>query len=568
MALPFSLKIAGVNSGNDILALPSPTALTTPYVDLGSLSMTTSADGEGGSMTFDIIQRKTTSGTTPWYSDAYDNARVQFFDSRYSSTTPIFLGFISDISATILENGLGTRATVTVEDADAWLDRTIVRRTNSDPSTIMDTYLFGDASAGASTTDVSVIDKILELIGNARSDTSSQQLLNTSIISGTNRGIYTGTAQVIGAQQITVTTLRSALDQVAELSGGLFEIQYRYFIDNDGRLNYGPKQTAISFASAPAEIVTDPADARTGSTTTTTRLLAREIAVGLDHGSIVKGIFTQVPLALAKGDSNRASYTIQNPTNQPYFRTYDGAYWTSNTPQGQGASRDGAGLTTRNGPRPDEVFTGPKVLQDITGSAIYSRGKKISDLTRGTFVSRAKPIRTVTFVIGGGNLSQTSSPDWSYGYTQGYALDAAVSSVSRAGTTATINTATDHRVAVGDTVTIALSSGPTGYAALNGTWTVIAPVTATSFTFTTVTTGTISGAGAVGTIYRLVKGWFAGAYVKVNAPMLGLANVYLYIPTVTMRFAEGGGTYQAEYEIQADYRRLMLSGLKGITPGG
>jgi hypothetical protein len=564
MALPFSLKIAGVNSGNDILALPSPTALTTPYVDLATLSMTTSADGEGGSMTFDIIQPKTPSGTTPWYSDAYDNARVQFFDSRYSATTPIFLGFISDISATLLENGLGTRATVTVEDADAWLDRTIVRRTNIDPSTVMDVIV----ESNPTQTDREMIDKILRQIDLGRTDAASQQLLNTSVISGTTRAIYTGTAQTVGPQTITITTLRSALDQIAEASGGLYEIQYRYFIDNDGRLNYGPKETALTYASAPAEIVTDPADVRTGSTTTTTRLLAREIAVGLDHGSIVKGIFMQVPLALAKYDSNQATPVTSNPTNAPYFRTYDGAYWTSNTPNGQGLSRGGAGLASRNGPRPDEVFTGPKVVADLTGASAYARGKKISDLTRGTFVSRAKPIRTVSFVIGGGNLSQTSSPDWSYGYSQGYALDAPVSAASRTGTTATITTSTAHRVAVGDTVTIALSSGPTGYTALNGTWTVTAPVTATTFTFTTVTTGTITLNTAVGTIYRLVKGWFAGAYVKVNAPMLGLSNVYLYIPTVTMRFAEGGGTYQAEYEIQADYRRLMLSGLKGITSGG
>jgi hypothetical protein len=567
MALPFSLKIAGVNSGNDILALPSPTALTTPYVDLGTLSMTSSADGDGGSMTFDIIQRKTPSGTTPWYSDAYDNARVQFFDSRYSSTTPIFLGFISDISATLLENGLGTRATVTVEDADAWLDRTIVRRATSDPSTVMDTFI----ETNPTQTDQEMIDKILRQIDLGRTDATSQQLLNTSVISGTTRGIYTGTAQTIGAQTFVVTTLRSALDQIAEVSGGLYEIQYRYFIDNDGRLNYGPKETAQTFASAPAEIVTDPADVRTGSTTTTTRLFAREIAVGLDHGSIVKGIFTQVPSAIAKFDSNNATPTTGNPTNQPYFRTYNGAYWTSNTPNGQGTSRDGAGLATRNGPRPDEIFTGPKILADAVGGvggSGYARGKKISDLTRATFVSRAKPIRTVSFIIGGGNLSQTSSPDWSYGYSQGYALDAPISSVSRTGTTATITTSVAHRVAVGDTVTIALSSGPTGYTALNGTWTVTAPVTSTTFTFTTVTTGTITANTAVGTIYRLAKGWFAGGYVKVNAPMLGLANVYLFIPTITMRFAEGGGTYQAEYEIQADYRRLMLSGLKGITPGG
>jgi len=34
------------------------------------------------------------------------------------------------------------------------------------------------------------------------------------------------------------------------------------------------------------------------------------------------------------------------------------------------------------------------------------------------------PMRTVNFTIAGSDLSQTSSPDWSYGYTQGYAQTA------------------------------------------------------------------------------------------------------------------------------------------------
>jgi hypothetical protein len=49
--------------------------------------------------------------------------------------------------------------------------------------------------------------------------------------------------------------------------------------------------------------------------------------------------------------------------------------------------------------------------------------------------------------------------------------------------------------------------------------------------------------------------------VKINAPSLDLANIVLYIPTVTMRFAEGGGTYQVQYEIEADFRRQYLKGL-------
>ena len=55
--------------------------------------------------------------------------------------------------------------------------------------------------------------------------------------------------------------------------------------------------------------------------------------------------------------------------------------------------------------------------------------------------------------------------------------------------------------------------------------------------------------------------------MKVNAPSLNCSNEILYIPSVTMRFAEGGGTYQVQYEIQADFRRQYLKGLRGLIQG-
>jgi len=100
MANPFSLIVAGVDSGANLLDLPAPSATTTPYVDLGSLTLTLSGDGNGGSMQFDVIEPKTPVAGPWWRSGAvYDNARVQFFDSRYSATTPIFLGYITGIDA-------------------------------------------------------------------------------------------------------------------------------------------------------------------------------------------------------------------------------------------------------------------------------------------------------------------------------------------------------------------------------------------------------------------------------------------------------------------------------------
>jgi hypothetical protein len=295
------------------------------------------------------------------------------------------------------------------------------------------------------------------------------------VISGSTRAIYTGSAQTIGKQTFKASTLQSALDQVAEAAGGIADIQYRYWVDTDGRLNYGPKTTAPTYATAPAEIVTDPASVQTGSASIVTRLLARDLSVNLDHSDIVKGIFVQADSAYARYDSNQTFPTA--PTNDPYFRTYTGTY-----------SRNGAGLASRSGPLAHEVFSAPKIV------AKADRGATIGALARATMVTRGKPVRSVSFTIAGGDLNQTSAPDWEYGYSQGYALTAAAT-------------------------------------------------------------------------YTLVKAWLPGQYVKLTAPALDLSAAILYIPTVTMRFAEGGGTYQVQYEIQADFRRQYLKGLRGLIAG-
>jgi hypothetical protein len=566
MANPFSLIIAGVDSGANLLDLPAPTATTTPYVELGSLSLTLSADGAPGAMNFTVIEPKTPSGTSPWWRSGavYDNARVQFFDSRYSATTPLFLGYISNIQGEILENGIGTRASVQVTGVTGWLQQTIVRngKTGIRATSFVDSFTLGkgEPEDDTATTDREIIDGLLARVAAQQTDASTLQLLNTAVISGTTRAIYSGTAQRIGKQTFRATTLQSALDQVAEAAGGIAETQYRIWIDNDGRLNYGPKVAASTYATAPAEIVTDPASIQTGSAASVTRLFARDLSVNLDHDNIVKGIFVMADSAYARYDSNIVFSGA--PTNDPYFRTYNGTYFnatvslaarsgttatittspahgfasgrsvtvklssgptgytalngtftitgvttnsftyttgTSGTitsgaavgtasAQGSGTSRTGAGQATRNGPIPHEVFSAPKIANKS------DRGKTISLLARGTMTSRSQPRRTVSFTVAGGNLSQTSAPDWEYGYTQGYALTAAAT-------------------------------------------------------------------------YTLVKAWLPGQYVKITAPMLDLSSTILYIPTVTMRFAEGGGTYQVQYEIEADFRRQYLSGLRGLIGG-
>jgi hypothetical protein len=552
MANPFTLIVAGVTgagTGGDILTLPAPSSTTTPYVDLGSMTVTMSGDGGGGSMSFDVIQTKTPSGNSPWWRSGavYDNARVQFFDSRYSATTPLFLGYITGIEATLLENGLGTRATVSVSDADGWLQKTIIRnpKTGITVKSSMDSFTQG----GATSTDRDHINSLLEKIDAQVNDATTRQILNTSAISGSTRAVFTGTAQVIGKQSFKATTLQSALDQIAEAAGGIAEVQYRYWIDGNGRLNYGPKLVAPTASTAPVEIVTDPASVRVGgltdATVGTSRILARDLTVNLDHDAIVKGIFVQAADTIARYDNNNSYPTA--PTNDPYFRTYTGTY-----------SRNGAGQAARNGPLPHEVFSAPKVKN------LSDRGATIGSLARATMVTRGKPVRTVSFTVAGADLSQTSNPDWSYGYSQGYAIAAYGSLGSRTGTTATITTQFDHPFRVGDSVRVSFGAGPTGYEALNGVWTVTAVPSSTTFQYTTVTSGTITSGIVIGSIYYYAKAWLPGQYVKLIASEFDLPIIVLFVATVTMRFAKGGGSYQVQYDIEADYRRQYLKGLSAL----
>ena len=333
----------------------------------------------------------------------------------------------------------------------------------------MDSFTLGSATS----TDRDIINGLLARVHTQVNDATTRQILDTSVISGSTRAIFTGSAQTVGKQTFKATTLQSAIDQVTEESGGLAAVQYRFWVDNSGRLNYGPVTAAPTVATAPAEIVTDPASVQTGSTGAATRILARDLRVNLDHDTIVKGIFVLADSAYARYDSNQTWPTA--PTNDPYFRTYTGTY-----------SRDGAGLASRNGPLPHEVFSAPKIVKKA------DRGVDIGSLARATMTSRAQPRRTVTFTVAGADLAQTSNPDWEYGITQGYAYN--------------------------------------------------------------------------GATYDLIKAWLPGQYVKLTAPALDLSSAILYVASVTMRFAPGS-TYQVQYEIEADFRRKYIKGLRGLIGG-
>jgi len=555
MPNPYSLIIDGVDGGANLLDLPAPSSPTTPYVKLDTLDLQMSGDGGGGSMSFTICQTKTPAAGPWWRSGAVnDCARVRFFDSRYSVSVPLFLGFITSIDAEQTKAGLGTEATISVADADGWLDKTIIRRgaASAAGSTLSkyaaDEFAIGDANS----TDRYVINTLLARVNTLVNDATTRQLLDTADVSG-NRAIYTGSAQTIGKQVIKAGTLKAALDQVAEASSGKSGAAYRMFIDGSGRLNYGPVTAAPLYADAPYEIVTDPAavDLNGSGGTATSKIYASNLSVTLDHGRAVRGLFVPAVNALAEFDKTSGG----TRASDYYFRSYGGTF-----PQ------NGAGLTpARTGPIPMEVISAPK----IQGGA---RATEIGQLARATMQARGVPPRTVSFSIYGANQSYTSAPDLSYGYVQGYKYNGtayslvlgwqagqyvkltapnlylspsfSVTTAARSTTTATITTSTAHGLSAGQSVTVSLTSGPTGFAALNGTYLVTATPSTTQLQYTTTTSGTISSGSAVGTVQQ---------------------QTILRIASLSMSFPDGA--FIPQIEVQAEYRRRGFKGVKFITGG-
>lgn len=80
----------------------------------------------------------------------------------------------------------------------------------------------------------------------------------------------------------------------------------------------------------------------------------------------------------------------------------------------------------------------------------------------------------------------------------GSALAGIITTAARSTTTATITTSPAHGYAVGQVVTVALLTGPTGFAALNGTYVITTVGSTTTFSYTTTTSGTVSSGAATG----------------------------------------------------------------------
>ncbi len=103
-----------------------------------------------------------------------------------------------------------------------------------------------------------------------------------------------------------------------------------------------------------------------------------------------------------------------------------------------------------------------------------------------------------------------------------------VISAARTGTTATLTTVGPHHLTPGASITVALTSGPAGYAELIGPRTVSSTPTTDSFTYTTTTTGTITEGPTLGEVKEAAftpwpySKWGCEAEVMMITPIHGI----------------------------------------------
>ena len=99
------------------------------YLDLSSLSMSASGDGNSSSMSFRVLQ-DVTPAAGPWWSTIPDQARIRLYKKETGSAPAdsdlYFIGTISAVDGEINESGQGTIGSVSVDEVNAALDRLAV----------------------------------------------------------------------------------------------------------------------------------------------------------------------------------------------------------------------------------------------------------------------------------------------------------------------------------------------------------------------------------------------------------------------------------------------------------
>ena len=400
---PFAIIVDGVNSGANILDDYSSASPETPWVDPETVSLTQDANGESGSLQFEVVQVKTPVGGPWWKSGSvYDNARVRF---QVSGTTT-FLGYIVQIDAQLAENGLGTRALVNCATASTFLDKIIVYKgrqltgTKSGYTSNFKIGVAGGSDQAAVTALVSKADAAMAFSTGTSGRTANRLIVNTNTTPA-----YTGTAVNIGQLNMVPGTLRSCLDTIKEAAEAIDGEERRYWVAPSGTINYARLGSAVpTYATSPFKVVTTATFDPYGSAAAAATLQVRNLQVSLDHDVIIKKARFVFNTNADDWDAqiSGGAYTVKDP----YGRVYDQA------------APNGAGMTTRNGPRPETIIG--VTPQPAKAAAPTYWTAKITDYSKkyfgtNTYPNRAAPQRSITFSVRGADT--TNNP---YGFVKGY----------------------------------------------------------------------------------------------------------------------------------------------------
>jgi hypothetical protein len=159
-----------------------------------------------------------------------------------------------------------------------------------------------------------------------------------------------------------------------------------------------------TYATAPFKVVTTATYDPYGSAATAATLQVRNLQVSLDHDVIFKKARFVMNEVLSQYDAKVSGgvYTVKDP----YGRVYDQA------------APNGAGMTTRNGPRPETLITVTPMPKRASGTVQWS--DKITDYGKkyfgtDTYPNQAAPQRSITFSVRGADT--TNNP---YGFVKGY----------------------------------------------------------------------------------------------------------------------------------------------------
>ena len=120
---------ASQDAMNPVTNYATADRLSAIYVELSSLSMSASGDGNSSSMSFRVLQDVTPSAG-PWWSTIPDQARIRLYKKDTGSTPSdsdlYFIGTVSAIDGAINDSGQGTIGSVSVDEVNSALDRLAV----------------------------------------------------------------------------------------------------------------------------------------------------------------------------------------------------------------------------------------------------------------------------------------------------------------------------------------------------------------------------------------------------------------------------------------------------------